>query len=151
MKGGLSHQHTHTKCSKRSLLIWIVYQTWFTWLSRNWCLCLWFAWSQGLHHLLSKLGSINLVISFWNFRFFVVSAQILSVQFLLPLDFSAYKKICYFLLLLFKIYYSTKKSFKKTFIGFCHRKLNKGKLDQINSELTQNWYSDYWGPSRTIY
>jgi hypothetical protein len=29
------------------------------------------------------------------------------------------------------------KSFKKTFIGFCRRKPNKGKLDQINSELAQ--------------
>jgi hypothetical protein len=26
---------------------------------------------------------------------------------------------------------------KKIFIGFCRRKLNKGKLDQINSELSQ--------------
>jgi len=30
-----------------------------------------------------------------------------------------------------------KKLFKKTFIGFCRRKLNKRKLDQINTELTQ--------------
>jgi len=30
-----------------------------------------------------------------------------------------------------------KKSFKKTFIGFYRRKLNKRKLDQINSELAQ--------------
>jgi hypothetical protein len=29
------------------------------------------------------------------------------------------------------------KSFKKMFIGFCARKPNKGKLDQINSELAQ--------------
>jgi len=29
------------------------------------------------------------------------------------------------------------KSFKKMFIGFCPRKPNKGKLDQINSELAQ--------------
>ena len=29
------------------------------------------------------------------------------------------------------------KSFKKTFIGFCCRKLNKGQLDQINLELAQ--------------
>jgi len=30
-----------------------------------------------------------------------------------------------------------KKLFKKMFIGFCRRKLNKRKLDQINSELAQ--------------
>jgi hypothetical protein len=30
-----------------------------------------------------------------------------------------------------------KKSFKKTFIGFCRRKLNKGKLDQLNSKLSK--------------
>jgi hypothetical protein len=29
-----------------------------------------------------------------------------------------------------------KKSFEETFIGLCRRKLNKEKLDQINSELT---------------
>jgi hypothetical protein len=44
-----------------------------------------------------------------------------------------------------------KKLFKKTFIGFCRRKLNKRKLDQINSELHQIWYSNYWGPNRTTY
>jgi len=38
-----------------------------------------------------------------------------------------------------------------TFIGFCRRKLNKGKLDQINSELAQMWYSNYQGPKRTTY
>jgi hypothetical protein len=32
---------------------------------------------------------------------------------------------------------SKKKLFKKTFIGFCRRKLNKRKLDQINMELAQ--------------
>jgi len=30
-----------------------------------------------------------------------------------------------------------KKSFKETFIGFCRRKLNKEKLDQINLKLAQ--------------
>ena len=38
------------------------------------------------------------------------------------------------------------KSFKKIFIGFRRRKLNKEKLDQINSKLAQIWYSNYWGP-----
>jgi hypothetical protein len=37
------------------------------------------------------------------------------------------------------------------FIGFCRRKLNKGKLDQINSELAQSTYSDYWAPNQTTY
>jgi len=36
-----------------------------------------------------------------------------------------------------------KKLFKKVFIGFSRRKLNKGKLDQINSELAQILYSDF--------
>jgi hypothetical protein len=41
--------------------------------------------------------------------------------------------------------------FKKTFIGFCRRKLNKRKLDQINLELAQLLYSNYWVPNRTKY
>ena len=44
-----------------------------------------------------------------------------------------------------------KKLLKKTIIGFCRRKLNKGKLDQINSELSQIGYSNYWGPNHTTY
>jgi len=36
-----------------------------------------------------------------------------------------------------------KKSFKKMFIEFCRRKLNKRKLDQINLELAQILYSNY--------
>jgi hypothetical protein len=40
---------------------------------------------------------------------------------------------------------------KKTFIGFCCRKLNKGKLDQINLEFAKSWYYDYCGPNRTTY
>jgi hypothetical protein len=44
-----------------------------------------------------------------------------------------------------------KKVIRNTIICFCRRKLNKGKLDQINPELAQISYSDYWGPNRTIY
>jgi hypothetical protein len=40
------------------------------------------------------------------------------------------------------------KSFKKTFNGFCRRKLNKGKLNQINSKLAQLLYPDFGGPNR---
>jgi len=44
-----------------------------------------------------------------------------------------------------------KKSFKKTFIGFCRKKLNKGNLDQLNSELAKISKSDNSGPNRTTY
>jgi hypothetical protein len=44
-----------------------------------------------------------------------------------------------------------KKSFKKTIIGFCRRKLNKGKLDQINPKLAQILESYYWGPNCITY
>jgi hypothetical protein len=37
------------------------------------------------------------------------------------------------------------------FIGFCRKKLNREKLDQINSELAQLWDSNYWGPNHTTY
>jgi hypothetical protein len=81
-----------------------------------------------------------------KFLFLLVSAKFLSVQFLLLLEFAAYKKIvilfCYYLKYISSIKKikkrkGKKQSFKKMFIGFCRRKLNKGKLDQINSELAQ--------------
>jgi len=55
-------------------------------------------WSRGSHHSVSELGSINQVISFWNFRFLLIpQKKFLTVQFLLLLDFAAYKKkISYF-------------------------------------------------------
>jgi hypothetical protein len=99
--------------------------------------------------LVSELGYILL-----KFSFLVFSAKkFLSVQFLLLFDFAAYQKNNKKLVISF--YYCSKyissiknkkkrekikakkKSFKMTFIGFCRRKLNKGKLDQINSELAQ--------------
>jgi hypothetical protein len=72
--------------------------------------------------------------------------KILSVQFLLLLDFAAYKKKIVISFFYCPKYVSrikkekqkeNKKSFKETFIGFCCIELNKGKLDQINSELAQ--------------
>jgi hypothetical protein len=120
-------------------------------------------WSRGSHHLVSELASINQVISFWNFCFLLFPQKFLSVQFLLLLDFAAYKKIkklvislCYCSKYISSIKNkkkreAKKKSFKKTFIGFCRRKLNKRKLDQINSELVKISYSKYWGPSRSKY
>ena len=110
-------------------------------------------WSRGSHHLVSELGSINQVISFWNFCFLLIpqKTNFLNVQFLLLLDFAAYKKLNNFVILFYycpkyisSIKKKEKKSFKKTFIGFCCRKLNKVKLDQINLELVQSWCSDYW-------
>jgi hypothetical protein len=40
----------------------------------------------------SEFGSINQVISFWNFCFLLFLQKFLSVQFLLLLDFTAYQK-----------------------------------------------------------
>jgi hypothetical protein len=83
--------------------------------------------------------------------FIVDSAKkkFLSIQFLLLLEFAAYKKKLLFHSVIVqnisvaskkkKKKRKTKKKFrsKKTFIGFCRRKLNKRKLDQINLELAQ--------------
>jgi hypothetical protein len=73
--------------------------------------------------------------------------KFLSVQFLLLLEFAAYKKIVIYSVIVQNIsvasktkqkkHKSKKKPFKKTFIGFCRKKLNKRKLDQINSELAK--------------
>jgi hypothetical protein len=50
-------------------------------------------WSRGSHHLVSELGSINQVISFWNFHFLLFpQKKFLSIQFLLLLIFAAYQK-----------------------------------------------------------
>jgi hypothetical protein len=84
--------------------------------------------------------------------FIVDSAKkkFLSIQFLLLLEFAAYKKKLLFHSVIVqnisvasktkkKKKRKAKKKFrsKKTFIGFCRRKLNKRKLDQINLELAQ--------------
>jgi hypothetical protein len=74
----------------------------------------------------------------------------LSVQFLLLLEFAAYKKIIISFCYCPKYISSIKKkkrekregkkknkSFKKIFIGFYRRKLNKEKLDQVNLKLAQ--------------
>jgi hypothetical protein len=38
------------------------------------------------------------------------------------------------------------------FICSCHqKKLNKGKLDQFNSELDQTGQHDFWGSNSTTY
>ena len=73
-------------------------------------------WSRGSHHLVSELGSINQVISFWNFRFLLFpQKKFLSIQFLLLLIFAAYqkKKNSYFIWFLTKIYQWHKKKRKK--------------------------------------
>jgi hypothetical protein len=84
--------------------------------------------------------------------FIVDSAKkkFLSIQFLLLLEFAAYKKkLLFHSVIVQNISVASKtkkqkkrkakKTFrsKKTFIGFCRRKLNKRKLDQINLELAQ--------------
>jgi hypothetical protein len=113
-------------------------------------------WSQDSHHLVSELGSINHVISFCIFVSCCFHNKFLSVQCLILLEFATYKKK-----IIISFYYCSKyissikkskekKSFKKMFIGFYRRKLNKGKLDQMNSELAQSWYYDYWVPNHTI-
>jgi hypothetical protein len=61
--------------------------------------------------------------------------KLLSVQFLLLLDFTAYKKELVILFGYSPKYIGNKKKLFKKIIGFCRRKLNKGKLDQMNSEL----------------
>jgi len=94
--------------------------------------------------------------------FLVDSAKkFLSIQFLLLLEFAAYKKICYFILLLFKIYQyhkknrekrkAKKKSVQKDIFWILPQKIKQEKLDQINSELGPTLYSDYWAPNRTTY
>jgi len=80
----------------------------------------------------------------------LILQKFLSIQFLLLLEFAAYKKeiiISFFIVQNISVASKTKqkrekrkakkKMFKKRFIGFCRRKLNKRKLDQINSELAQ--------------
>jgi len=82
----------------------------------------------------------------------LIPQKFLSIQFLLLLEFAAYKKqivisFCYCSKYISSIKNKKKrekrkakkkrKLFKKTFIGFCRIKLNKTKLDQINSELAQ--------------
>ena len=73
-------------------------------------------WSWGSHHLVSELGSINQVISFWNFRFlfFPQKKKFHSVQFLLLLIwYHIRKKKSNFILFLTKIYQWHKKKEKK--------------------------------------
>jgi hypothetical protein len=78
--------------------------------------------------------------------------KFLSVQFLFLLDFAAYKKTnkIFFISFSYCLKYigrikkegkskmKKKSRKKKTFIGFCCRKLNKGKLDQINLEFAKS-------------
>jgi len=98
--------------------------------------------------------------------FLVDSAKkkFLSIQFLLLLEFAAYKKKnCYFILLFFKIYQYHKKKTKekrekqkkkiiqKKVYWILPQKIKQEKLDQLNSELGQILYSDYWASNHTTY
>jgi hypothetical protein len=79
----------------------------------------------------------------------LIPQKFLSIQFLLLLEFAAYKKkLLFHSVIVQNILVASKtktkrekrrekKLFKNTFIGFCRRKLNKRKLDQLNSELAQ--------------
>jgi hypothetical protein len=80
----------------------------------------------------------------------LIPQKFLSIQFLLLLEFAAYKKkLLFHSVIVQNILVASKtkkkrekrkakkKLFKKMFIGFCRRKLNKRKLDQIKSELDQ--------------
>jgi hypothetical protein len=89
----------------------------------------------------------------------------LNIQVLLLLEIAAYKKkiFCYFILLLFKIYQYHKKkqkrkerskkknSVQKDVYWILPQKIKKEKLDQLNSELVQILYSDYWTANSTTY
>jgi hypothetical protein len=116
------------------------YQTWFTWLSGNWCLCVWVAWPrdhevriiwyQSLAPLI-RLYPFEIFISCWFRKNFLVS------NFFFSLNLRHIKKIvisfCYCSKYISSIKNkkkerkekSKKKLFKKTFIGFYSRKLIK--------------------------
>jgi len=97
--------------------------------------------------------SLTSLIMLYPFKI-VFSYWFLSVQFLLFLEFAAYKKksLLFCSVTVQNISVALKKRereekkrlLEKKLICFCCRKLNKGKLDQINSELAQIQYSDYW-------
>jgi hypothetical protein len=144
------------------------HQTWFTWLSGNWCLCVWVAWPCDHEVCIIWYQSLATLIRLYPSEIFVScwlrKKKFLSIQFLLLLEFAAYKKKIVISLCYCSKYISSiknkkkrekrkakKKSFKKTFIGSCRRKLNKRKLDQINLELATILYSNYWGPNPTKY
>jgi hypothetical protein len=153
------------------------YQTWFTWLSGNCCFCLWVAWPRD-HEVriiwyqslvpLIRLYPSEIFVSCWFRKNSSVS------NFFFSLNLQHINKIvisfCYCSKYISSIKNKKKnrekqkkKLFKKTFIRFCCRKLNKRKLDQINSELAQiytlitgvliaphikfgvNWISFAWG------
>ena len=154
------------------------YQTWFTWLSENWCLCVWVAWPCD-HEVRITLISNLIYFAFQEFGVFrcglcdhmitrFVSFGIRALALLIRLHPSEIFISCWFrkinnfsnvqflLLLEFVVYYKKykkeeKKVVQKIVICFCLRKLNRVKLDQINSELSQSLYSDYRGPNRTTY
>jgi len=105
-------------------------------------------WSRDLHQLVSELDSINQVISFWNFRFLLFPQNFLIVQFLLLLDFAAYKKIkkivisfCYCpkYISSIKKWRKQKKIVQKDIYWFLPQKTKQGKFDELNSELAQSW------------
>jgi hypothetical protein len=105
-------------------------------------------WSRDLHQLVSELDSINHVISFWNFRFLLFPQNFLIVQFLLLLDFAAYKKIkkivisfCYCPKYNSSIrkWRKQKKIVQKDIYWFLPQKTKQGKFDELNSELAQSW------------
>jgi hypothetical protein len=47
------------------------YQTWFTWLSRNWCLCMWVAWPRDHEVLIMWYQSLTLLIKLYPSKIFV--------------------------------------------------------------------------------
>jgi len=72
--------------------------------------------------------------------------KLLNIQFLLLLEFAAYKFFfCYFIMLLFKIYQYHKKNkikkrkkfVQKDVYWILPKKIKQEKLDQLNSELVQ--------------
>jgi len=89
-------------------------------------------WSWGSHHLVSELGTINQVISFWNFHFLLFPQKNPMSNFFFSLNLQHIKKFvilfCYCLKYINSIKKQKKKrkefwkkknkSFKKTFIGF---------------------------------
>jgi len=96
---------------------------------------------------------------------FLVDSQkkiFLNIQFLLLLEFAAYKKFFFISFCYCSKYISTikkktkekrekqkKNSIQKDVYWILLQKIKQEKLDQLNSELVQILYSDYWAPNST--
>jgi len=142
------------------------YQTWFTWLSGNWCLCMWVAWPRDHEVCIIWYQSLTPLIRLYPSEIFVScwfrkDSLVSKFFFSLNLQHIYKKQILFHFVIVQTISVASKKKekrekqkkklFKKTFIGFCRRKLNKRKFDQLNSELVQILYSYYWAPNHTTY